>query len=82
MPATKIGESSSPPPPLTVSEEADKFFYSDMSNNYGLNSDNNTCARPKWEAKTIQVASKLVWNTSDPRRTRSQFESALFVKDP
>ena len=33
MLATKIGESSLPPPPLTVSEEADKFSNSNMYNN-------------------------------------------------
>ena len=33
MPATQIGESSSPPPPLSVSEENNKFSYSNISDN-------------------------------------------------
>ena len=81
MPATKIGESFSPPPPLTVSEEDDKFYDSDMSDNDDLIADPNTLTRPKWEANTIHAVGELAGNPSDPRRTRSQFESALYVKD-
>ena len=36
--------------------------------------------RPKWEAKTIHAVGELAGNPSDPRRT--QFESALCMKDP
>ena len=36
MPTSEIGESSSPPPPLNVSEEADKFSDSNMSDNDDL----------------------------------------------
>ena len=32
--------------------------------------------------KYIHAAGELVGNPSDPRRTRSQFESALSMKDP
>ena len=82
MPTTEIGESSSPPPPLTVSEEADKFYYNDMSDNDDLISDPNTPTRPKWAANTIHAVGELVGNHSGPRRTRSQFESDLLFKDP
>ena len=37
---------------------------------------------PKWESRTIHAAGELAGNPSDTRRTRSQFESALCVKDP
>ena len=37
---------------------------------------------PKWEANTIQACGELVENPSYPRRTRSQFEISLSVKDP
>ena len=42
----------------------------------------NIPTRPKWEAKTIHAAGELAGNPNDPRRTRSQFESALCMKDP
>ena len=35
-----------------------------------------------WESNTIQAARELAGNPRDPRRTRSQFESALSIKDP
>ena len=82
MSATKNGESSSPPPPLTVSEEDGKFYDSDMFDINDLIEYPNTPTRTKWEAKTIHAAGEVVGNPSDPRTTRSQFESALFVKDP
>ena len=37
---------------------------------------------PKWESRTIHAARELAGNLNDTRRTRSQFESALCVKDP
>ena len=37
---------------------------------------------PKWVAKTIHAAGELSRNPNDPRRTRSQFESTLCMKDP
>ena len=49
-----------------------------MSDNDDLIADKRNPMRPKWVAKTIQVAG----NPRDSRRTRSQFESALSVKDP
>ena len=36
----------------------------------------------KWASRTIHAAKELVGNPSDTRRTISQFESALCVKDP
>ena len=80
--AVEVGESSSPPEPLIVSEETNEFDYSDMSNNDDLITDPNSPTRPKWAAKTIHAAGELAGNPNDTRRTRSQFESALCVKDP
>ena len=36
----------------------------------------------KWAAKTLHAAGELVGDPNDPRRTRSQFESGLCMKDP
>ena len=52
-----------------------------MSNNDELIVDPNSPTIPKWEARTIHVAGELAGNPNDNRRTRSQFESALCVKD-
>ena len=52
-----------------------------MSDNDDLISDPNSPTRPKWAANTIHAAGELARNPSDPRRTRSQFESALCMKD-
>ena len=67
---------------MTVSEEADQFFDYDMSDNDDLISYPNTPTRPKWEANIIHAVGELARDPSDPRKTRSQFESALSVKDP
>ena len=82
MVATEIGESSSPPPPLVVSDGNNEIYDSDISYNYDLISYPNIPTRKKWEAKTIQAVGELVVNTRDSRRTRSQFESSLSIKDP
>ena len=83
MVATEIGDqSSSPPPPLVVSEGTNEIYDSDMSNNDDLISNPNIPTRTKWEASTIQAAGELAGNPRDSRRTRSQFESSLSVKDP
>ena len=80
--AVEFGESSSPPGPLNVSEEIVEHADSDMSNIDDLIADTNSPTRPKWESKTIHAAGELAGNPNDPRRTRSQFESALCMKDP
>ena len=80
--AVEVGESSSPPEPLNVSEEIIELADSDMSDNDYLIADPNSPTRPKWVAKTIHAARELAGNPNDPRRTRSQFESALCMKDP
>ena len=49
MPATEIGESSSSPPPLIVSEDSNKFYDYDMYDNEDLIAYQNTPTRPKWE---------------------------------
>ena len=79
--AIEVGDSSSPPQPLIVSEETNGFPNYDMSDNDELIPDINIPTRAKWEERTIHVAGEL-GNPNDTRRTRSQFESALCVKDP
>ena len=78
----EVGESSSPPEPMNVSEEIVEHADSDMSDNDDLIADPNNPKRPKWGAMTIHAAGELAGNRNDPRKTRSQFESALCVKDP
>ena len=80
--AVEVGESSSPPDPLIISGETNKFADYDLSDNYDLIANPNSPTRKKWAAKTIHAAGELAENPSDTRRTRSQFESALCVKDP
>ena len=79
--AVEVGESS-PPEPLNVSEETNEFSDSVMSHNDDLIADPDSHTRQKWAAKTIHATRELAGNPSDPRRTRSQFESALSMKDP
>ena len=67
---------------MIVSEETNEFSDSDMSDNYELIIDPNIPTRPKWEVGTIHAARELAGNPNDTRRTRSQFESTLCVKDP
>ena len=67
---------------MNVSGETNEFADSDMSNNDDLIADPDSPTRPKWAAKTIHAAGELAGNPSDTRRTRSQFESALCMKDP
>ena len=73
---------SSPPEPLKVSEKFVENDDSDMSDSDEFIAYPNIHTRPKWEAKTIHAAGELAGNPNDPRRTRSQFESALCMKDP
>ena len=80
--AVEVGESSSPPEPLNVSEETNEFVDSNMFDNDDLIVDPDIPTRLKWEENTIHAAGELDGNPSDPRRTRSQFESALCMKDP
>ena len=78
----EVGESSSPPDPLNVSGETNEFAYSDMSDNDDLITDIDIPIRPKWVENTIHAARELARNPSDTTRTRSQFESAICLKDP
>ena len=82
MVAVEIGESSSPPPPSVVSDGTNEIYDSYMSDNDDLIANPNISTRPNWASKTVQVARELAGNPRDPRRTRSQFESALPIKDP
>ena len=52
-----------------------------MSDNDDLISYPNIPTRQKWAADTIHAAGELFRNPNDTRRTRSQFESALCVKN-
>ena len=67
---------------MIVSEEAKEFVDSDIYDNDDLIVDPNSPTRPKRVSNTIHATGKLVGNPSDTGRTRSQFESALYVKDP
>ena len=71
MVAAEIGESSSPPPPLVVSDGTNEIYDSYMSDNDDLIADPDSSTRPKLAAKTIHAAGELAGNPSDPRRTRS-----------
>ena len=53
-----------------------------MYDNGDLIADPNSPTRPKWESRTIQATREISGNPSDPRRTRSQSERSLSVKDP
>ena len=75
-------ESYSSPEPLIVSEESNEFDDSNMSDNDDFIADPNNPTIPKWAANTIHATGELAGNPSDTRRTRSQFESTLCVKDP
>ena len=77
----EVGESSSRPQPLIVSEETNDFYDSDMYDNDDLIVYTNSTTRKKLAANTIHADGELAGNTNDTRRTRSQFESALCVKD-
>ena len=77
-----MAQASSPPEPLNVSEEIVEHADSDMSDSDEFIADPNSPTSPKWEAKNIHAVGQLAGNPNDTRRTRSQFESALCVKDP
>ena len=47
----EVGETSSPPEPLNVSEEINEFVDSDMSDNNDLIVDPNSPTRPKWQQR-------------------------------
>ena len=54
-----------------MSEENNKHYNYDMSDNYYLILDPNTSTIPKWAAKTIHAVGKLDGNPSDPKKTTS-----------
>ena len=80
--AVEVGEASSPPEPMKVSEDIVEHADYDMSDSDEFITDPNRPTRPKQAAKTLHAAGELVGNPNDPQRTRSQFESALCMKDP
>ena len=55
-----------PPPPLTVREETNKIFHSDMSDNDDLISYPKTHKIPKWTENTIHTVGELAGNPNDP----------------
>ena len=79
--AVEVGEASSPPEPMKVSEEFVEHADSYFSNGDEFIADPNIPTRPKWESKTLHAAGELAGDPNDPRRTRSQFESGLCMKD-
>ena len=78
----KVGETSSPPEPLKVSEEFVEHADSDLSDGDEFISYPKSPKIPKWESKTLHAARELARDPNEPRRTRSQFESGLCTKDP
>ena len=78
----EVGEASSPPEPMKVSEEFVEHADSDLSDGDEFIVDPNIPTSPKWAAKTLHAAWELAGDPNDPRRTRSQFESGLCMKDP
>ena len=56
LPVVEVGESSSPPQPLIVSEQTNEFSDYDMSDNDDLIEYPNSPTRPKWEERTIHAA--------------------------
>ena len=67
----EVGESSSPPKPLNVSEEKNEFVDSNMSDNDDLIVDPKSPTIPKSAPKTIHATGELAGNPSYSRRTRS-----------
>ena len=57
--AFEVGESSSPPQPLNVSEETNEFADSDMSDNDDLIAYIDSPMRPKCVSNTIHAAGEL-----------------------
>ena len=72
----------SPPEPQEVSKEFVEHADSNLSNAYEFIVDPNSPTRPKWAAKTLHAAGQSAGDPNDPRRTRSQFESGMCMKDP
>ena len=44
-------------------------------------SEHESPSTPKWEEKTIEATGDLAGNPLDPRKTRSQFQSAYFANE-
>ena len=62
-----------------VSKDFVEHDDSDLSDGDEFIADPNSPTRPKW---TLHAAGELAGDPNDPRRTRSQFESGLCMKDP
>ena len=78
----QIGEASSPPEPQEVSKEFVEHADSNLSDGDDFIADPNSPTRTKWASKTLHAAGELAGDPNDLRRTRSQFESGLCMKDP
>ena len=61
--AVEVGESSSPPEPLIVSEETNEFTDSDMSDNYDLISFPNNPTRQKLGRKYHSCSEGTSWKS-------------------
>ena len=73
----EVGEASSPPEPLNVSEDIVEHADSDISDSYDFISYPNIPTSTKWESKTLHAVGEVAGDPNDLRRTRSQFESGL-----
>ena len=78
----EVGEASSPLEPQEVSKEFVENDDSDLFDGDEFISDPNSPTSPKWAAKTLHAAGELAGDPNGPRRTRSQFENGLCMKDP
>ena len=67
---------------MIISGETNEFADYDIYDNDDFIAYPDSPTRPKWASKTIHGAGELAGNPSDTRRTRSQFENVLCVKDP
>ena len=78
----EVGQASSPLEPQEVSKEFVEHDDSDFSDGDEFIVDPNSPTRTKWVSKTLHVAGELPGDPNGPRRTRSQFESGMCMKDP
>ena len=78
----EVGEASSPPEPQEVSKEFVEHADFDLSDGYEFIADSNSPISPKLASNTLHAVGELAGDPNDPRRTRSQFESGLCMKDP
>ena len=77
------GECSSPQYQDDVSDDSIYDIY-DIHDSYMSEydvSEHESPSIPKWEKKTIEISRDLASNPLDPKKTRSQFQSAYFENE-